>query len=163
MELWWSWMNSVGSKHEGQWESGTNESEEGIWGYEDWEKNTCKVNLWTNDLVKRFTVWVVTGDGRYLDVDDREDGTCICGGKDETACDEKGDKDEDGYDIDWGKDLINWTGGLLLGGDGSALFNDTGSNGFANGNKVNLVFRSPFSNHLPHKQSFTSSFISCLW
>lgn len=35
MELWWSWMNSVGSKHEGQWESGTNESEEGIWGYED--------------------------------------------------------------------------------------------------------------------------------
>ena len=94
-----------------------------IWGDEDWEKDTSKMNLWTIDLGNRCTVWAVTGNGQIMDVDERKDDTCVCGGKDEAVYDEKGNKDEDGYDTGWSEDMINGTRRLLLDGDGSAVFN----------------------------------------
>ena len=87
---------------------------------EDWEKDTCKGNLWTVNLGNRCTAEEVTGDRRIMVVAERKDGTCICDYKDktETANTKKGDEDEDGCDIDWGKNMIKETDGLLIGGDG---------------------------------------------
>ena len=76
-----------------------------IWRDEDWEKDTSQMNLWTIDLGNRCTVGAVAGNGRIMDVDERKDSTCVC--------DEKGDKDEDGYDTGWSEDMINGTSRLL--------------------------------------------------
>lgn len=115
------------------------ESEGDVWGDKDWENNTCDVSLWTIDLGGRFALWPVAGNERNVDVDGGKDSkvtwTCRC--KDETARDSKEGKDEDRYDSAWAGDVNNGTNELLVGSDGSAEFNNAGSNGFANGNGVN--------------------------
>ena len=75
-----------------------------------------------------------------MDVDDGRDGagTCTCGDKDETTHDCKDGKEKDEYDSALGEDVTNKTDGLLVGGDGSAKFNDAG-NCFANWDNVHLV------------------------
>ena len=103
-----------------------------MWGDEDWVNATCEVILWSIDSGERCTVCVVAEDGRMMDVDEGNDGegACTCNGKGETENDGKEGEDED---------AINWTDGLLVGGDGSAKFIDACSNGFAIEVNVDVV------------------------
>ena len=84
----------------------------------------------------------VAGNGRTTDVDKGTvgKGESICGGEGKTQRDGKVDRDEGVCGIVQGGGLINGTGELLVGcGGGSAEFNSAGSNGFANGDKVDSI------------------------
>ena len=73
-------------------------------------------------------MWTAARAGRIKDVDERRDAACVC--KYETAHDGKEGRGEDGYDRAWGEDMINTMDGFLVAGDGSAKYNNAGSNMF---------------------------------
>lgn len=76
-----------------------------------------------------------------MDVYEGQDGlgTCTCDGKEKTTHDGKEGKGKDRYDSALSEDVNNETDGLLVGGDGSAKFNDVCSNYFTNEDNVDLV------------------------
>lgn len=73
-----------------------------------------------------------------MDVFEGQDGlgTCTC---EKTTHDGKESKGKDGYDSALSEDVNNETDGLLVGGDGSAKFDDVCSNYFTNEDNVDLV------------------------
>ena len=68
-----------------------NESEKYTWRDEDWENDTCEVNLWTIHFDLQCRMWADVGDGRNADVDERTEckDASICGREDEPALDSK--------------------------------------------------------------------------
>ena len=61
------WINIHGNIHggiDGDFDRGENESEDDRRGDEEWENDTCKVDLWIIIFDWKRTVWAVVGDKR---------------------------------------------------------------------------------------------------